>query len=173
MISVSFQAIVAPPFNEGVLRLEMLNAARKISRQIKKDFERSTKTWSNKPKFVIDIGFGAEALQMGVFTNDENYARVSDGVEGKPRVARGLGGGKGAKALKIVPYTPKTVPGKLDAREGGEQEGPIIFRRYALEAGNIKERKFDTLVSEIWEEKLPEELQAAIDRAAVKTGYTF
>jgi hypothetical protein len=78
-----------------------------------------------------------------------------------------------AKALKILPYTEKSVPGQIDARPGGYDEEPIIFRRYALEAGKIRPRKFDDLVFEEWEDKMPERIQEAVDAAAVKTGYAF
>lgn len=175
MINVSFEAIVPDPFNAGVIRVYILNEARKIITQIKKDFARTVKTWETKPKFENDLGFTLNTLRVGVFTEDENYARVSEGTKGKPRVARGAGlatDGK-AKALKIVPYITKSPPGQIDAQSGGAEEGPIIFRKYALNAGKIKPRKFDELVFEIWDEKMADLFQAALDAAAIKTGYAI
>ena len=175
MINVSFEAIVPAPFHEGVLRLYVLNEARKIITRIKNDFSRTVKTWESKPKFEQDLGFTTTTLRVGVFTEDENYARVSEGTIGKPRVARGAGiaiDGK-PKALTIVPYIAKTTPGEIDAGPGGAEEGPIIFRKYALNAGKIKARKFDDLVYDIWEDKMAEEFQAAFDAAALKTGYAI
>lgn len=176
MISVYFDPIIAPPFNEGVMRVYLLNEARKISTEIKKDFDRTTKTWDHKVKFQKKVGFGAEALKIEVFTEDELYALVSEGAKGKPRVAHGQGlavDGR-PRALTLVPYIPKTTPGELDAQSGGRDESqPVSFRKYALEAGKIKPRKFDELVFEIWDEALPERLQEALDAAAQKTGYAF
>lgn len=175
MISIYFEPIIAPPFNQGILRLYVLNEGRKILTEIKNDFQRTVKTWDHKPKFEKNIGFSTAALKLEVFTDDENYARVSDGTDSKPRVARGAGiaiDGK-PKALKILPYSEKTTPGEIDAGPGGFEEGPIIFRKYALDAGKIRARKFDELIFEIWDEKLPERLQAALDAAAQKTGYAF
>lgn len=176
MIGVYFEPIIAPPFNDGVIRLYILNEGRKILTEIKKDFQRSVDTWQSKPKFEKEIGFSTTELKLHVYTVDENYVRVSEGTKAKPRVARGVGPGlltKGAKALKLVPYDPKTTPGELDAKEGGVAGGPIIFRRYALESGEIKARKFDDLVFEIWDEAMPERIQEAMDAAAIKTGYAF
>lgn len=167
MIGVYFDPIIPPPFSVGVIRLYLLNEGRKISTEIKKDFERSTKTWSAKPRFEKEVGFTAHQLTINVFTTDENYERVSEGTIGKPRVARKK------KALTIIPYKSKTVPGQLDARPGGEQPGPIIFRRYALEAGKIEKRKFDDLINEEWDPKMADRLQEAMDAAAVKTGFAF
>jgi hypothetical protein len=174
MIGVSFEPIIAPPFNEGILRLYVLNEMRKIATEIKRDFSRTVTTWNTKPKFSSHVGFGATQLKIEVTTEDENYARVSDGTAGKPRVARGFVGVTGARALTIIPYIPKTTPGSIDAKPGGAVEGaPVIFRRYALNAGKIRPRKFDDLVQAIWEEKLPDRLQQALDAAAVKTGFAF
>lgn len=176
MIGIYFEPIIAPPFNEGLLRLHMLNEGRKIMTEMKKDFGRTVKTWNTKPKFEHEIGFSKTQLKLYVFTEDENYARVSEGTKGKPRFAKGIGPGMadaGAKALTIFPYTPKTTAGVLNAKPGGAAEGPITFRRYAILAGEIEPRKFDDLVYEIWEEKLPERLQQTFDTAADASGYAF
>ena len=176
MIGIYFDPIIAPPFNDGVIRLYMLNEGRKIMTEMKKDFGKTVETWNTKPKFEHEIGFSKTQLKLRVFTEDENYARVSEGTKGKPRFARGVGpgmAGEGAKALTIFPYIPKTTAGTVDAKPGGAAEGPITFRRYALLAGKIEPRKFDDLISEIWEEKLPERLQQAFDAAADASGYAF
>ena len=176
MISVYFEPIVPEPFREGVIRVYLLNEARKISTEIKKTFERTTKTWDHKVKFQKEVGFGAANLKIAVFTEDELYATVSEGATGKPRVAHGQGlaiDGK-PRALTLIPYIPKTTPGKLDAKAGGRDESqPVSLRKYALEAGKIEPRKFDELVFDIWDEALPERLQEALDAAAQKTGYAF
>lgn len=176
MINVYFDPIIPAPFNEGVIRVWWLNEGRKIATAIKKDFERTVKTWDSKPRFEKRVGFTKNKLTIKVWTIDQKYAWVSKGTKAKPRVARGVGPGligKGAKALKIVPYIAKTTGESLDARPGGAQEGPIIFRRYALNAGEIKPRKFDDLVYEEWEDEFGESLQVALNSAAEKTGYAF
>jgi hypothetical protein len=175
MISVSFETIVPESFKDGVIRVYLLNEARKIITQIKKDFARTVKTWETKPKFEPDLGFTLTTLRVGVFTEDENYVRVSEGTKGVPRVARGAGlavDGK-PKALTIVPYITKSPPGQLDAQKGGAEEGPIILRKYALNAGKIKPRKFDELVYDEWKDKMADLFQAALDAAALKTGYAI
>lgn len=176
MISVYFDPIIPEPFNEGVIRVWLLNEGRKIATAIKKDFGRTVKTWNSKPKFESQVGFTKDNLTIKVWTEDQKYAWVSEGTTGKPRVARGVGEGlvgEGAKALKIVPYIAKTDVGDIDAHAGGAEEGPIIFRRYALDAGKIAPRKFDELVYEEWEDEFGEVLQVALDTAALKTGYAF
>lgn len=176
MIGVTFEPIIPAPFNDGVIRVYLLNEGRKIVTAIKKDFERTVETWNTKPKFEKHVGFRKDNLDMDVWTEDENYRRVSEGVKSKPRVARGVSpgmAGKGAKALKIVPYITKTIPGVIDAKAGGAESGPIIFRRYALLSGAIEPRKFDETVEEEWDDKLPDRLQVALNTAATKTGYAF
>jgi hypothetical protein len=175
MISVSFDAIVPAPFNAGIIRLYILNEARKIMTDIKKDFDRTVKTWTTKPKFEKNVGFGTSRLSIEVGTDDANYRRVSDGTVGKPRIARGAGlavDGK-PRALTILPYAAKTIPGQIDAGAGGYAEGPIIFRKYALNAGKIRPRKFEDLIFEKWEDEMAERFQAALDAAAIRTGYAI
>ena len=192
MIKIFFDAVISPPFNEGIVRLQILNEARKISTEMKRDFERTVSTWETKPKFSTDIGFSRDLLSVETGTDDENYRRVSEGVEGKPRVARGfeitsqitpttkaerpfrVASSRGASALTIIPYIAKTTPGNIDAHAGGRVEGaPIIFRRYALNAGKIEARNFDLLIQEKWLTLWPDRLQSALDNAAVKTGFAF
>jgi len=192
MIKIFFDAVISPPFNEGIVRLQILNEARKISTEMKRDFERTVSTWETKPEFSAEIGFSKDLLSVEVGTNSENYRRVSEGVEGKPRVARGFDvsfqltstirgerpfrvlSSQGAKALTIFPYIPKTTPGHIDAHAGGRIEGaPVIFRRYALNAGKIEARNFDLLIQEKWLPLWPDRLQSALDNAAIKTGFAF
>jgi len=176
MISVYFEPIIPEPFNEGLLSLFMVNEGRKIANEIERDFKRTVATWKTKPKFTKEVHFSKSELLIEVSTDDENYRRVSEGTAGKPRVARGVGpfGTSGAKALTIIPYIPKTVPGKIDARSGGDVEGgPIIFRRYALNAGKIKPRDFDFFIQELWDKKFAARLQKALDAAAAKSGIAF
>jgi len=192
MIGVYFEPIVAPEFREGVIRLYILNEARKIATEIKKDFDRTVKTWTGKPPFIKHVGFTTSKLTIEVTTEDENYRRVVEGTSGVPRVARGYEAtsqltstargerliratsSRGARALTLIPYEAKTTPGKIDASQGGVVEGaPIIFRRYALEAGKIKPRHFDEMIQEVWDDKISERLQQALDAAADKTGFAF
>lgn len=174
MISVYFDAIIAPPFDAGVFRLYLLNESRKIATEMKRDFDRTVSTWDTKPKFTKEVDFGAEILSIEVGTDDDIYRFVSDGTDAKPRVARGYGGVPGAKAIKMVPYSPKTFPGNIDATAGGETPGSTpIYRRYALNAGKIRPRDFDGLIQELWNVKFAERMQKAVDNAAIKTGYVF
>lgn len=175
MINVSFETIIPAPFNDGILRLYILNEARKIITKIKKDFDKTVKTWTTKPKFEKDLGFTRDVLRVGVFTKDENYRRVSEGVKGKPRVARGAGlavDGK-PKALTIFPYIAKSPPGQLEAGSGGADDSVVFVRKYALDAGKIRPRNFDKLVYDEWKDKMPDMFQAAMDAAAISTGYAI
>jgi hypothetical protein len=192
VIRVFFDEVVSPPFNEGTLRLQILNEARKIAREIRRDFERTVSTWETKPVFSVDLGFSKDLLSVDVVTDDENYRRVSEGVEGTPRVARGfeitsqitpttraarpfrVPSSRGASALTLFPYIPKTTPGDIDAHAGGRVEGtPPIFRRYALNAGKIEARNFDLLIQEKWLALWPDRFQQALDNAAAKSGFAF
>ena len=126
-------------------------------------------------KQVKEIREHLEKAQNPLFFFDNDQ----DGLCSFLLLQRYIGRGKGiaidgrAKALKIVPYIAKTNLGDIDAVPGGAEEGPIIFRKYALNAGKIRPRKFEELVYEEWEDKFGESLQVALDTAAVKTGYAF
>lgn len=168
-VNVQFTPILPEPFREGTIRLYLLNEIRKINVEIKKDFGRTVATWKKKPKFEsYSPSLAGGVIQIGVFTEDENYARISEGVEGG---IRELDPNKKAFALPAV-YAPKTIPGVIDAVHGGESGVSFVGKR-VLEWDGIRAREFDVLIKELWEDKLPDRLQEAFDNAAIKSGHSI
>ena len=167
-VEFKFKAILPPEFKEGVVRVWLLNEIRKINVEIKKDFQRTVATFRKKPKFKsYPPSLAGGVIRIGVYTNDEHYARLSEGVEAG---IRELSPDKKAFRLPAV-YAPKTIVGVIDAVHGGES-GVSYTRKRILPWPGIEARKFDELIAEIWEDKLPERLQEALDQAALRSGHS-
>lgn len=168
-VEFKFNAILPPEFKEGVIRVWLLNEIRKINVEIKKDFRRTVATFKKKPKFTsYPPSLAGGVIRIGVYTSDEHYVRLSEGVEAGERE---LDPNKTAFRLPAI-YAPKTIPGVIDAVHGGES-GVSYTRKRVLPWPGITARKFDELIAEIWEDKLPERLQEALDQAALNSGHSI
>lgn len=120
------------------LRLQLLTAVRDAEREIKKDFQQTTKTWKNKPKFesIVSLKDGPSVI---VGTDNEIYTYVDEGTRPHPIVARRAKslafrwGGKGS-------YRAKTQVRVIDSFSGGAT-GKTVFPK-AVQHPGTKARKF-------------------------------
>ena len=84
------------------IRLELLNEMRKVGTEVKKDFEKTTKTWKHKPKFVQSISLKPPGPELFVYTEDEIYMFVDEGT--KPHlIFAGIYTGKSNKKALAFP----------------------------------------------------------------------
>lgn len=135
------------------------NAFTMAAKDVKVDFQVTTKTWEHQPEFTI------EKLPEGraVYTTDQVYAWVNDGT--KPHLIMA----KDAPVLAFPEkFGPKTRPGAIRSNKG-HQGGKTIFTTQVNHPGT-EPRKFDEAIEKKWQEKFPQLLQRAIDAALAKGG---
>jgi len=152
------------------LRLTLLNEMRKVGTEMKQDFEKTTKTWKNKPKFTADISLTPPGPQLMVGTDNEIYGYVSEGT--KPHaIFAGIYTGKSNKKALAFPSksSPKTKPGVI-ASSGGSRGGTTIVRPYVQHPG-IKPRKFEEAIEKIWKPKFKTRMEAAMRKVAQESGH--
>lgn len=169
----------ATAFKSSIFREEIRNAAQAMALKIKKDFEATTKTWADKPEFKVEVNVGRAAggyvatkagtpagAEISVTTDDEIYGYVDEGT--KPHVIRPRRRG-GLLAFKTGGYRAKTRPqviGSTAGRPGKNQ----VFAKEVHHPGT-KARKFTQVIHKKWQATFRKEMDAAIKRAAKRSGH--
>ena len=155
------------------MALELVKGMREVGKGIQKDFEKTTKTWKHKPKFVqtfaIKPGVGPELL---VGTDDEIYRYVDEGT--KPHlIFAGIYTGKSNKKALAFPskFTAKTKPGVIGST-AGSSGGDMVVRPYVSHPGN-KPRHFDKEIAKIWTPKYKKWMERAMAKAARASGHAL
>ncbi len=112
------------------MRLELLNAMRKVGTEVKKDYEKTTKTWKHKPKFEVSVSLKQPGPTLIVETDDEIYGYVDKGT--KPHlIFAGIYTGKSNKKALAFPskFGAKTRPGVIGkATFRADKTGRFTFR---------------------------------------------
>ena len=167
VIAVRFEQIIPEEFREGLIRLYLLTESRKIARDIRHDFQETTKTWNHKVKFEIVTHLAGGTMESGVETSDPIYVLVNDGSKAsdkpiEPQAPR--------RALRFHgTYSAKTSPGVIGSKKGGGS-GDIIFAKHA-ERKEVEARDFEGAIERKWEPLMEQRFQEAFDAAAVASGY--
>lgn len=155
------------------MRVALLNPTRDFGKEMKKEFEKTTKTWKHKPKFEIlrSIPFSIESgkVEVAVMTDDEIYGYVDQGT--KPHIIRPKkrGGRLYFKWGGPGSYKAKTVPGVIGSRAGGATGSMVAFP-YVMHPGT-EERGFDKIIAKYMQPRFKKKLQEAMKRAAQVSGH--
>jgi len=163
---VLFKEIKPSRLRVDVLRLELLNAIRKVGRATRREFEATTKNWKHQVKFemLISLKDGPTAL---VETGDEIYGYVDQGT--RPHTIRPKKPG-GVLAFPSV-SVPKTRPGSLKSGRG-KRGGPTVFTREVRHPGG-KARGFSKQIKKKMLPRFKREMERAMVKAAKKSGHAI
>jgi len=170
MATIVFKQIKPPKMKNDALRLELLNAMRKAGTVIKGDFEKTTATWKRKPKFETIISLTGPGPVVVVGTDDEIYNYVSGGT--KPHeIWAGIYTGRSNKKALAFPArsSPKTKPGFIGSF-GGSRSSETVVRPYVNHPGT-KARKFEETIQKRRQKWFKGEMEKAMKRAAMASGY--
>ena len=161
---VKMRAILPAKIKLGHVRLEALNAMRKMGTPIRRDFERTTATWEHKPKFEQSVSLKAPGPTLTVWTENEIYGYVNDGT--KPHIIRA----KTSKGLAFkTGFYPKTFPGVVGSVPGGSF--PPWAHAQEVHHPGTEARKFDETIKKKWQPIFTTRMTAAIKRAAKASGH--
>lgn len=142
------------------------NAIRKegesIGKEIKKDFEKTTRTWKNKPLFIARTFNNAEGISVEVSTTNEVYGYVDKGT--KPHIIRP----RRAKRLNFSSkFKPKTKPHVIGST-AGMQGKRDVFAKVVHHPGN-EAREFSRDIQAAWQPKLKTRIERVITQTAQRT----
>jgi len=163
---VKMRAIIPAKLKLGPVRLEALNAMRKMGTPIRRDFARTTETWKHKPKFEQSVSLKPPGPTLTVWTDNEIYGYVNDGT--RPHVIRR----KNAPMLAFkTSFYPKTFPGVIGSVAGGSFP-PWAFAKEVHHPGTEPRRFAETLKTK-WQPIFFTRMTAAIKQATKASGHAI
>ena len=161
----SVKQIKPKKLNVDAFRTEVLNALRAEGRDVKKEYEKTTKTWKRKPEFEVLIGLtrgsgGSASVLVG--TDNEIYGYVDEGTKGHyvPK--------SGAATMAFQPgYKAKTAPRKIGSSAGGAF-GDKIVRRGRWWVKGIVAREFSPTIQKRRRKPFTRRMVKAMQKAGSK-----
>ena len=161
---------VKPSKLKGDMRLDFLNAMRKMAREITADFQKTTATWDHKPKFEQQVSLTGPGPVVLVGTDDLIYKFVDEGTK-EHDIFAGYYTGKSNKRVLVFPgtFTAKTVPGIIGSR-AGSKGGETVKRPFVHHPGT-KARRFTEVIKGKWEKRFKSDMQDVMKQAARDSGH--
>lgn len=159
MTVFSVKAIKPQRMRVDAIRLEVLNALRAEGRDVKKEYEKTTKTWRRKPNFEILVDVTAKDASVLVGTDDKIYGYVDFGT--RPHLIRA----RNAPRLAFqTGFDPKTRPGVIGSGPG-RRFGPTVHPVAVMHPGG-KARKFSETIQKRRRKKFTRRMIKAIQSGA-------
>ena len=165
MASITFKAVLpkkAKLIDQPKLQKELRGALKGTGKLILSDFNKTTRTWSNKPSFQKKgPSRGKGELAVEVFTENLIYFFLTRGTRSHPVAP------VRAKALRFQSgYKAKTRVRTIGSRSGGSF-GPIAFSKGHMVKG-IKARDFDKEIAKRRQKNLNNLIRLAFLRLVEK-----
>lgn len=136
-------------FDDARFRRDLMALNQQHARQIKRSFERTTRTWEEKVEFQQHVEVRQDSV-VAVYTTNRIYGFVSGGTSVR-------------RALMSPDYDPKTKPGVLDSFPGA---GHVVFISRKLALPGIEARRFPALVEKKHAKRYWRDVESAIRQAA-------
>ena len=115
-------------------KLAMTAAGKEIGKEVKRDFQKPTRTWRHKVGFEVLTNVTSNGIEILAGTDDKIFGWLEHGT--RPHWIRP----KRAKALRFMSgFHPKTTPGHLGSGQGGSY-GDIVFSRGVRHPGTKPRR---------------------------------
>lgn len=149
------------PFQSSIFRDEVKKEADAIRKDILDDFQRTTKTWKDKPVFASKVDMGADVggVRIQVATDDPIYGYVDEGTRPHdiyPKRKRAL-------AFQSK-YKAKTQPNVILSTPGGAS-GDTLVRPHVHHPGT-KARHFVQIIKRSYAPEFQRRIKNALERAA-------
>lgn len=170
MAQIRLTAIIPQPLNRLAMLKQLQDGMQKLGEDIRDDFERTVKTWHDKPDFepahnkVLLVG--ANMMKVESVTEDLTYKYVVDGT--RPHIIRP----RIAKQLRYPgTFSPKTVPGLIDSGPGFS--GPPGQRRMEVHHPGVEARHFDRAIRDKQKANAKQIMSSAILLAAASSRHAY
>ena len=143
---------------ESRIRLNVLNALRRIGTRVRHDFMATVTTWESPATFSLPSPIlSAGDLGVAITTNSQRWASLNAGWPAHLVFARK------SKALAIhTDSVPKTTPEEFTSRPG--RRGGVIYRKSA-NAGPIEARNWTGAAAIKYTPEFVEEVNLALEKA--------
>lgn len=134
------------------VRLELLNELRRQGRAIREQYERTTRTWRNKPKFEMLISLAKGEASVIVGTDDRIYKFIDEGT----RVRR---------AIMSRDWVSKTTPRVISSVPG---RGHVVFISKSVNRPGIEAREFSKIIEKRTKKTFHRAMIDAVQRGVTK-----
>ena len=162
---IAAKSIKPKRFDAGVIQKELQIEVNACGREIKADFEKTTKPWTHKVKFEVLRKYSGGELSVIVGTDDEIYRFVDQGTKRHPIPK----GGPGLLAFRPN-YTAKTSPRIIGSQPGGASGNRIVRFKQVMHPGT-KAREFDKMIQAMWKSRFKSRMETALSRGVAKCGH--
>lgn len=156
---VLVKSIKASKLKVDPVRLELLNEMRKTGTAVRKDYQRTVRTWQGeKPEFAqaVSLANGGPTLLI-----------VVQGAGAKKWFW--LDGGTKVRYATMSPdFKSKTVPRVLDSRAG---KGRRLFVNKKRPRPGIEARMWTEMIAKKWRRPFKKRMEEAMVRGSKKTGH--
>ena len=172
MGSVLLLKVIRPKkrLDKDHFRREFYNAMKRCATQVKRDYKKTTQSWSHQPEFKESVSIAGPGPILQVWTEDLIYKFVDEGT--KPHeIWAGIYTGKSDKKVLAFgsKFTPKTQPRVLGSGPGFSG-GDVLFRPFVEHPGT-KAREFSEMIQKDWEPRFKREMEATLREAVKTSGY--
>lgn len=169
MTGVIVMKLVLPKLLKvDAIRLALLNPMRKIGTEMRQDFQKTTKTWEDKPTFTITRNLNSVEgfLRVWVWTMHQHFIWVNEGTRAHyvPKY--------GVRTMAFRRYKAKTRVRVIESGQGG-RFGATIVRRGRWKVSGIKAREFDKVLKRKWQPEFGRRMTKAMAEARVKSGHAM
>ncbi len=167
-VVLKFKPIIPRGIDPKVFERELKAEKKKIAKEIKADFEKTTRTWESNVQFIEQTKLEGDKWDLKISTRNKIWHYVNEGTKKHMIVARR------ARALRFKEYSiPKSfAPGFL-AGAGNLISGPgasfgnDVYTPYVNHPGT-KARKFSITITNMWRKRYYDRMRAAMKRAHLK-----
>jgi len=157
MATMTFKAILPGKFREDVFMPEFMAGMLDTNKAIRKDFDRTVKTFETKVDFDADTVAGSTKITTEVYTKNRIYRFVNNGTDHR-------------HAVMSMDYIPKTIPNIIDAGRG---RGRLRYVSKKVNKPGIQARNFDLAIAKQQEKPFRERMTEAMRRGAKKCGHAM
>lgn len=156
MVNFRAKAILpGVPTNPKLLETLLDAGNRRVADQIRRDFERTTRTWSKKVTFFVTKKKTGNAIEWFAGTDDKVYAFVTLGTV--PHAIRA----KNAPYLKFQRnYKAKTTPNVLGSKQGGKSGAWV--QTIEVQHPGTEARNFHIIIRDRFKSKAVQEANKAL-----------
>lgn len=157
MTVVVFKEIKPKRLKDEALRKELLKGIEKTGKDIKSDYEKTTKTWQHKPTFIIESSLDPKGPEVLVGTDDEIYGYVDRGTSVR-------------RALMTNDFSPKTKKGVIGSSSG---RGGVVYVDKRLSLPGIEARDFSKTIEKKHQPRFKRAMESALSAGAKKSGHSL
>jgi hypothetical protein len=148
---------MARKLDYSTFQFEIRGEAQKIADEVMKDFQKTVRTWNEKPRFFKRIEVTRRGVNIVVGTDNQIYKYVNNGTRVR-------------YAVMSRNFRAKTRPGVIGSSAG--RGGLVIINRNRPRPG-IEARRFDQKIYEKWKPAYKRRIGNAVrrgQRAAFRRG---